>query len=90
MKIILRFFATFRLQVGEKEKHIQLPERSTVRDALEKAQEFLKDDLDPKLHKVLINGRNIEWLSGLETQLSDADVVAIIPPVFGGKEQRYF
>ncbi len=32
----------------------------------------------------LVNGRNIEFLNGLDTQLQDGDEVAIFPPVAGG------
>jgi sulfur-carrier protein len=33
---------------------------------------------------VLINGNNIRHLDGLDTLLSDADEVAILPPISGG------
>jgi sulfur-carrier protein len=33
---------------------------------------------------VLINGNNIRHLEGLETLLSDADEVAVLPPISGG------
>lgn len=33
---------------------------------------------------VLINGNNVRHLEGLDTLLSDADEVAILPPVSGG------
>ena len=34
--------------------------------------------------KVLINGRGLHVLQGLDTPLTDGDVVALFPPVAGG------
>lgn len=34
--------------------------------------------------KVLKNGRNVEFLKGMETLLSDGDEIIIFPPVAGG------
>ncbi len=33
---------------------------------------------------VLINGNNVRHLEGLDTLLSDADEVAVLPPISGG------
>ena len=33
---------------------------------------------------ILVNGRNIAFLDGSETRLSEGDVVAILPPIGGG------
>ena len=33
---------------------------------------------------VLVNGRNIELLRGLETELMDGDLVVLLPPLSGG------
>lgn len=34
--------------------------------------------------RIMINGRDIEFLNGLETELHDGDEVLILPPVSGG------
>jgi len=34
--------------------------------------------------QLLLNGRSIATLDGLDTRLEDGDIVAIIPPVGGG------
>ena len=34
--------------------------------------------------QVLVNGRNIEWLHGLDTPVTDADTIALMAPVAGG------
>ncbi|RLI12138.1 molybdopterin synthase sulfur carrier subunit, partial [Candidatus Bathyarchaeota archaeon] len=34
--------------------------------------------------KVMVNGRDIDFLSGLSTELRDGDEVLIFPPVGGG------
>ncbi|MFW9830605.1 MAG: ubiquitin-like small modifier protein 1 [Candidatus Thorarchaeota archaeon] len=38
--------------------------------------------------KILINGRGLHVLQGLETLLSDGDEIAIFPPVAGGSFQK--
>jgi sulfur-carrier protein len=39
--------------------------------------------LRPEL-QVLVNGRNVRFLSGLETVLKSGDEVAVFPPMYGG------
>jgi molybdopterin synthase sulfur carrier subunit len=34
--------------------------------------------------KVLVNGRGLHVLQGLDTPLSDGDIIALFPPVAGG------
>ena len=39
--------------------------------------------------KMIVNGRDIDYLNGLDTQLNDGDVVVIIPPIAGGPRPRH-
>ena len=39
---------------------------------------------EPSKKVLIVNGREITYLDGLETRLRDGDVVAFIPPVAGG------
>lgn len=34
--------------------------------------------------KIIINGRDIDYLDGMDTELKDGDVIVIIPQVAGG------
>jgi molybdopterin synthase sulfur carrier subunit len=33
---------------------------------------------------VLLNGRSVQWLQGLETLVADDDALSLFPPVGGG------
>ncbi|MDQ1280604.1 MAG: sulfur-carrier protein [Thermoproteota archaeon] len=37
-----------------------------------------------KYHKILVNGRDIEFLENLDTRLKDGDEVVFFPPAGGG------
>ncbi|MEM0090232.1 MAG: ubiquitin-like small modifier protein 1 [Nitrososphaerota archaeon] len=94
MRIIVRAFATIRELLGTGYVEVLLEDGSDVRTLLKtltkKFGEGLRNQIlvsEEKLApyvKVLINGRDIEYLSGMGTILKDGDEVAIIPPVAGG------
>lgn len=89
----MKFFAGFREIAGEKETCLDLPDKATAGRALEilcqkygekmRARIFKGAELKPYV-LVLVNGRHIGLLQGLETELKDQDTVAILPPVGGG------
>jgi molybdopterin synthase sulfur carrier subunit len=92
MIIHVRSFASFRDILG-KELSVELKEGSTVKDLLDdliSTRQRLKSavfDESGKVKEYVIlmkNRKNIESLSGLDTELAESDEVAILPPVAGG------
>jgi len=69
-------------------------EASTVREAVASlassfGEEFKRRVLEPngepkRLLNLYVNGKNIRFLSQLETELSDGDEVVLLPAVGGG------
>ncbi|MEM0357626.1 MAG: MoaD/ThiS family protein [Candidatus Bathyarchaeia archaeon] len=97
MRVSVRFFTTLREITGKREEILEFPEREhvTLASVLKRLSErygkgFVEYVYDSKTGDVkgflqfLINGRSASTLKGLETELADGDVLAIIPPVGGG------
>ena len=97
MQVSVRFFTVLREVTGKKEEPIEVPEgkKATVDTVLKKLSErygkcFTEYVYNPQTGEVkgflqfLINGKSTETLKGLETELANGDVLAIIPPVGGG------
>jgi molybdopterin synthase sulfur carrier subunit len=93
----VRFFTSLRELIGKKEEILKFPDNEavTVNTVLKRlvkhyGKEFVEYVYYSKTGEVksflqfLINGRSASALNGLETQLEDGDVLAIIPPVGGG------
>jgi MoaD family protein len=97
LQVSIRFFTSLREIVGEKEKNLKFPEgeKITVDTALKKlakryGKPFIEYVYDPKSGEVrsflqfLVNGKSATTQNGLQTKLTDGDVLAILPPVGGG------
>lgn len=97
MRVTVKFFTTLREIVGKKEETLQFPkrERVTVALVLERltrnyGKPFSEYVYDHKTGEVkgflqfLVNGRSTSPSGGLDSELSDGDVLAILPPVSGG------
>jgi molybdopterin synthase sulfur carrier subunit len=89
--IQVEFSSAMKESVGQVFVKISLNPPATVRGALEflVAGQVQRDvlfegqDLRPDL-LLLINGRNISFIGGLDATLESGDVLAIFPPTFGG------
>ena len=89
----VRLFATLRSVVGAKEVEVDVEPGDSVRRVLERlaaAHPALGErmlDGDGRLQSsvnVLVNGRNIKFLRGLNSTIRESDRVALFPPVGGG------
>jgi molybdopterin synthase sulfur carrier subunit len=93
MNVELRFFATFREAVGQKTRHREYPEGTTVGDVLADLEADypdlegnLLDDAGEiqEMLSILKNGKEVTHLDGPETTLADGDTLSVFPPVAGG------
>ncbi len=91
MKVKVRSFAGFRNVLG-RESVVELQQKASV-DNLLNMLCAAHGDLRPLLFdqaelkeevNILVNGKNIESLQGMKTELSDGDEVAIFPAAIGG------
>lgn len=89
----VKIFATLRPLVGAKEVEVGVEAGDTVRNVLGKLtaeypalRERVLDD-DGNLQSsitVLVNGRSIKFLDGLNSTIQEGDELALFPPVGGG------
>ena len=92
MQVTVKFYAHLRNLIGKKMIEVALEEGSIVSNLLDKMildlkiKEVLFDENDvlrPEI-TILKNGREIKFLKGLETKLSQDDEISVFPMVAGG------
>jgi molybdopterin synthase sulfur carrier subunit len=97
LQVSVRFFTSLREIVNKKEEILKFPEGEKVTvDLVLKTlaqrfgKRFVEYVYDSKTGEIkgflqlLINGKSASTLNGLETELEDSDILAILPPVGGG------
>lgn len=89
----LKLFSTLRDAVGLKELIIPVENGQTIREMIDVIGGFnqvLREKIIEEsgeltgLVHILVNGRNIMWLQGLDTVLSENDDIILLPPTAGG------
>lgn len=89
--MVVKFFAILRNLTGEKKCSLTM--NATLKEVLAKLCEKYGASLasvlllEGKVHPdilILVNGRAIEHLSGIDTELKDEDVISIFPKMAGG------
>ena len=94
IRVEVGYFSNVRALTGESGSTLELADGSAVSDLLiavaarygKELREYLFTE-DNMLHShvvVILNGRGVGVLDGLETALSDGDRVAILPSIGGG------
>ena len=94
VNIKIRPLGVFR-QLIEKDQIAMKLSKATIRDVVQALAESMSLEarrllIDPELNDprpntlILVNGREISALNGLETEVSDGDEVTFIPVAHGG------
>ncbi len=91
--VTLKLLASLRYLVGCKELAVPFEAGGTVRDLIRAVGE-VKPELKAKIVddageltgvvQILVDGRNIVWLNGLDTIIEAENQITLIPPVAGG------
>jgi MoaD family protein len=97
LRVSVRFFTSLREIVNKREETLEFPEGEKVTvDTVLKAlsqrygKRFVEYVYEGKTWEVrgflqlLVNGKGTTNQNGLQTELQDGDVLAILPPVGGG------
>ncbi len=95
VEVTVAVFATLREIIGQKEVKLRVKRGSTVKGLIELLGEKFNPEVPEKVlnedgtdlsenFRVLVNGRSVSLLKGIETELMGGERVSIFPPVGGG------
>ena len=93
VKVEVKFLATIRVITSESSIELLCTHHDTAGTVMQMLVEKYKRKFEKVIMngtnlkssiKMIINGRDVEYLNGLDTQLKDGDVIVIIPPIAGG------
>jgi len=93
--VSVRFLGIFQRLSGKKQFQVKLEEPAIIRDVVRKLTEAFSNDFkrvlvdsqldDPRPNAlILVGGKEISALQGLETEVNDAEEIVFVPMVHGG------
>jgi len=86
MRVHLKFMGKFDGELSMEDVWIYLQNGATMKEVLEKLEreKSIKVNLQNSSTVVLINGKRMEFVGGLNTTLRDLDEIVIMPIIGGG------
>jgi molybdopterin synthase sulfur carrier subunit len=95
IKVTVNSILSIKDVIGQREIEVSIPEKSNLYALLSFMVERWGDRLSSQLFKpgtkkvlshirLLVNGRDIEFMEGMNTVLQEGDEIFIFPPVSGG------
>ena len=95
IKVRIYTILALKKVLGQRELELSIPTGSAVKDLVALMMSKWGDQLSPHLFKpgsdsllphirLMVNGRSIEFLNGMETVLQDGDEFLMLPLVSGG------
>jgi len=95
VNVEVKFLGVFRQFSGKNRVLVKLEEPATVRKTIQKlaeafSSEFERAVVDPELEDprpnalILVNGKEISVLQGLETEVNEGDEIVLVPVSHGG------
>ncbi len=95
MRVTARTITHLAVLLGSREVELEMPTGSRVMDVLVRMADLMGDqavpallrpeDRSPQGHlRIMLNGRDIGVLEGIETLVQDGDEVLVVPPAGGG------
>jgi len=95
MQVKAVFLGDLRPRDGEGKVYLELPEGSTLSNLIDRLGERYGEGLKEKiihptgtstfpLMRILVEGRDYQFVGGFDAQLNEGDTVVFMPPIAGG------
>lgn len=95
VNIVVRFLGTFQRVSGKKAINLTFEDKISVKDVIKKLTEIFPKKFNDELIDtdlncmrpnalIIINGKEVSALKGIETDVQDSSEIVLVPMVHGG------